>query len=195
MTAIVADPRVRRPVSAMRVFAPGALVSLLFLTAGAEPGVLVSWVMPVVWAAVVDARSSRLPDRVVVPGLAVFMAVLVASVPLTGSSSLLVSGLVGAALLSVPLGLLHLLSPEGLGFGDVKYGVLIGAGVGAATRPGAAVAVFALAMVVQLVVVWWRPLPAQRVPGASRRAAPLGPALALAAVGWVVVSLISEGGV
>ena len=120
---------------------------------------------------------------------------LVASVPLTGSSSLLASGTVGAAVLFVPLGVVHLVSPEGLGFGDVKYGVLLGAGVGAATRPGAAVAVFALAMVVQLVVVWWRPLPAQRVPGASRRAAPLGPALALAAVGWVVVSLISEGGV
>ena len=142
-----------------------------------------------------DARASRLPDRVVLPGLAVFAAVLVASVPLIGSSSLLVSGLVGAAVLFVPLGLVHLVSPEGLGFGDVKYGALIGAGVGAATRPGAVVLVFALAMVVQVVVVWLRPLPAQRVPGADRRAAPLGPAMALAAVVWVVVSLILEGGV
>ena len=73
------------------------------------------------------------------------------------------AALAGAAVLAVPLLLVHLVSPAGLGFGDVKYGALIGAGVGVATGPAAVVLVFMLAAVVQLVVVWWRPLPAQRM--------------------------------
>ena len=105
------------------------------------------------------------------------------------------AALAGAAVLAVPLLLVHLVSPAGLGFGDVKYGALIGAGVGVATGPAAVVLVFMLAAVVQLVVVWWRPLPAQRMAGSDRRSAPLGPAMAVAAGVWVLVSLISKGGV
>ena len=170
-------------------------VALLCVGLGVDAGLLVSWAVPVVWAATTDARVSRLPDRVVLPGLAVFAAVLFVASAWTGSWRWVVAALAGAAVLAVPLLLVHLVSPAGLGFGDVKYGALIGAGVGVASGPAAVVLVFVLAAVVQLVVVWWRPLPAQRVAGSDRRSAPLGPAMAVAAAVWVLVSVISKGGV
>ena len=170
-------------------------VALLSVGFGLDAGVLVSWAVPVVWAATIDARCRRLPDRVVLPGLAVFAAVLILAAAATGSWAWVVAALAGAAVLAVPLLLVHLVSPAGLGFGDVKYGALIGAGVGVATGPAAVVLGFMLAALVQLIVVWWRPLPAQRMAGSDRRTAPLGPALAAAAGVWVLVSLISKGGV
>jgi leader peptidase (prepilin peptidase) / N-methyltransferase len=183
----------RTPTWPALTFAAG--VSLLFVGLGIDAGLLLAWAAPVVWAATIDARVSRLPDRVVLLGLAVFAAVLVVASAGTGSWGWVVAALAGAAVLAVPLLLVHLVSPAGLGFGDVKYGALIGAGVGVATGPAAVVLVFLLTAVVQLLVVWWRPLPAQRMAGSDRRSAPLGPAMAVAAGVWVLVSLISKGGV
>ena len=182
----------RTPTWPALTFAAG--VSLLCVGFGIDAGLLVAWVVPVVWAATIDARWSRLPDRVVLPGLAVFAAVLVVASAGTGSWGWVVAALAGAAVLAIPLLLVHLVSPAGLGFGDVKCGALIGAGVGVATGPAAVVLVFMLAAVVQLLVVWWCPLPAQRMAGSDRRSAPLGPAMAVAAGVWVLVSLISKGG-
>ena len=47
-----------------------------------------------------------------------------------GSSDLLQSALLGGALLGGPLLLTHLVSPAGMGFGDVKAGVVLGAALG-----------------------------------------------------------------
>ena len=123
----------------------------------------------------------------------VFAAVLVVGGGGGVRWSLLSGALVGAAVLGVPFAVLHLASPAGFGFGDVKFGVLVGLGLGV-VRPGLGVVVFATAAVVQLVVAWCRPWPAQRAPGADRRAAPFGPSLAIAAFGWVAVVLVSGGG-
>jgi leader peptidase (prepilin peptidase) / N-methyltransferase len=193
-TASVDDGVVGRT-STWPALAFAAGVSLLCVGFGVDAGLLLAWAVPVVWVAAIDARVSRLPDRVVLPGLAVFAAVLVVASAGTGSWGWVVAALAGAAVLAIPLLLVHLVSPAGLGFGDVKYGALIGAGVGVATGPAAVVFGFMLAAVVQLIVVWWRPLPAQRMAGSDRRSAPLGPSLAAAAGVWVLVSLISKGGV
>ena len=93
----------------------------------ASVGVLLAWVVPVVWAAVVDARVSRLPDRVVVVGAVVFGAALVVLAVIEGRGRRPLGALVGAAVLGVPFAVLHLASPAGFGLGDVKYGVLVGA--------------------------------------------------------------------
>ena len=81
------------------------------------------------------------------------------------------------------------------GFGDVKFGVLVGLGLGL-VRPGLGLVVFSTAALLQLgVVAAVRPWAAQRLPEANRAAAPFGPVLAIAAVGWLVVVLVSGGGV
>jgi leader peptidase (prepilin peptidase) / N-methyltransferase len=195
VTTASVDDGVGRRTSTWPALTFAAGVSLLFVGLGIDAGLLASWAVPVVWAATIDARVSRLPDRVVLPGLAVFTTVLVMAAAGTGSWGRAMAALAGAAVLAVPLLLVHLVSPAGLGFGDAKYGALIGAGVAVATGPAAPVLVFLLTAVVQLVVLWWRPLPAQRMAGSDRRSAPLGPAMAVAAGVWVLVSLISKGGV
>ena len=173
-------------------FAAG--VSLLFVGLGIDAGLLVAWAVPVVWAATIDARVSRLPDRVVLPGLAVFAAVLV--VASAGDGFV---GMGGGG----PGGGRRAGGPVAAGASGVACGARLRRcevrrvdrrGVGVATGPAAVVLVFMLAAVVQLLVVWWRPLPAQRMAGSDRRSAPLGPAMAVAAGVWVLVSLISKGG-
>ena len=77
-------------------------------------------------AALVDADAHRLPNALVgLAGAPVVMAVL------SGWSGDLVRGaLLGAALLGGPLLVTHLISPAGMGFGDVKAAAVIGAALG-----------------------------------------------------------------
>jgi leader peptidase (prepilin peptidase)/N-methyltransferase len=170
-----------------------ALAALIAVNADNATPVLAAWLMPVVWAATVDARTTRLPDRIVLPGGAVFVTALVGVAWADRDWSLLAGAMVGALVLGVPFAVVHVLFPGGFGFGDVKFGVLIGLGLGV-VRPGVGVAVFVTAALLQLVVATTRPWPAQRLPGADRAAAPFGPAVATAAVGWVVVLLLLGGG-
>ena len=199
VTTVVADG-VGGQTSTWPAMAFAAGVSLLFVGLGVDAGLLVAWVMPVVWAATIDARVSHLPDRVVLPGLAVFMAVLVVAsagdrlVGLRGVSA----GRGRRAGRPVAAGASGVAGGVGLRRCEVRR--VDRCGGGAATGPAAVVLVFVLAAVVQLVVVWWRPLPAQRVAGSDRRSAPLGPAMAVAAgrlgagvadlEGWCVMRLV-----
>jgi leader peptidase (prepilin peptidase) / N-methyltransferase len=156
----------------------------------AAPLVLLVWMVPVAWAASIDARAGRLPDRIVLPGIAVVLSAVVVSASWAGWSGL--AGPVGgAALLSVPFLLLHLATPAGFGFGDVKFGVLLGLGLGV-VNPGLVLVVFASAAVLQLIVARSRPWPAQRKARVDRRSAPFGPSLAIASTGWLLVHLALE---
>jgi leader peptidase (prepilin peptidase)/N-methyltransferase len=170
-----------------------AVTAAVGAVAGMSLVVLLVWVVPVAWAAIEDARSARLPDRVTLGGAGVVVAVLSAAAIVEGSWSLLGRAGLGGALLGGVLTAMHVASPRGLGFGDVKYGLLVGLGVGV-VRPGLTLAVFMSAAVLHIVVAWWRPWPVQRRPQARRRGeAPFGPSLAAASIGWVVVVLGSEG--
>lgn len=193
MTTVVTPRRVRFDWSAAPALAAAAAVAVLCASVGPAVGVLAAWVVAVVWAAGVDARVSRLPDRIVVVGAVVFSAALVVLAVIDGSWSMATSALLGAVVLGIPSAVLHLAAPTGFGYGDVKFGVLVGLGLGV-VGPGLGIVVFATAALVQLAVAWWRPWPAQRAPGADRRAAPFGPSLAIAAFGWVAVVLVSGGG-
>lgn len=83
-------------------------------------------------AALIDVQTRRLPDTWVVGAAAAFLladaiARTVGTVDSTPSDVAL-----GVLCMAAPLFLLHLLSPDAMGFGDVKVAVVLGAALGAA---------------------------------------------------------------
>jgi prepilin signal peptidase PulO-like enzyme (type II secretory pathway) len=89
-----------------------------------------AFVSVLVAVSVIDLRVYRIPDRVVFPSL----AVLVPAVALGGSYELgwtdgflqARNAVIGMTLYFVALFLPHLVYPKGMGFGDVKLGLLMG---------------------------------------------------------------------
>jgi leader peptidase (prepilin peptidase)/N-methyltransferase len=86
------------------------------------------WFLAVVLVvlSVIDLRERRLPDPIVLPSVAIAFVLLSAAALLDGSPGRIPSSLLGAALFAGVLLVLHLASPAGLGFGDVKLGLLLG---------------------------------------------------------------------
>ncbi|MEH0110330.1 A24 family peptidase [Tersicoccus sp. MR15.9] len=85
---------------------------------------------------VVDVREHRLPDRLLLPGVAVSALLWVAAFTIAGPEA----GGVGAMLRTLAAGaalfagylLLRIVHPPGMGFGDVKLAGLLGLHLGAA---------------------------------------------------------------
>lgn len=155
-----------------------ALVAALLTTAFATCSVWAAfalgvWGLFVAVAAVVDFRTARLPDRIVLPGL--LFSLLAAS--LTGTIDVAV---MGAALFGLPLLAAHLWRPDGMGFGDVKYSTLLGVGIGTIAVP-LVLSAYLLASVIQAAVCI-----AAR---AGARPVPFGPALAVGSIATVIVAL------
>lgn len=89
-------------------------VPFLFLTA----------VMVVV--TVIDIEHHRIPDRVVFPAFAV-AGVLITAVSLwRGEPGWIVSALIGSVAFFAVLAVFNLVYPQGMGFGDVKFALLLG---------------------------------------------------------------------
>jgi leader peptidase (prepilin peptidase)/N-methyltransferase len=125
-------------------------------------------------AAVVDAVERRLPNALV--GAAAVPVVLAVAIAWVSGTRDVVSGaIVGAALLGGPLLVTHLVSPAGMGFGDVKAGMVLGAALGLIN---AQIAVLALMLGLLGSAVW--------ALAGRRRSIALGPGL----VGGAVVALI-----
>lgn len=80
--------------------------------------------------AVVDARTHRLPNRYVVPGLGVALVLLAAAALLAGDPARLVPTVGGGVALFVFYLLLRMLRPGAMGGGDVKLAGLIGLHLG-----------------------------------------------------------------
>lgn len=81
-------------------------------------------------ASVIDLTEYRLPDVIVVPTLLVgILVVLVVSV-IDGTGGRLGDALQGAAIAFGVLLIAHLISPRGMGFGDVKFAAVLGLMVG-----------------------------------------------------------------
>jgi leader peptidase (prepilin peptidase) / N-methyltransferase len=119
---------------------------------------------------VIDFDSYRLPNRIVLPSAALVLAARLASTPEHWKAWIGAS--LGAFACFLVLALIY---PAGLGMGDVKLALLLGAALGGAVLP--ALLVGALAAGVAGVVVL-----ARQGLGARRRALPFGPFLAFGAI-------------
>ena len=75
---------------------------------------------------VIDLRERRLPDRIVLPSVAVAFVLLAGAALLDGAPRLIGTAVLGAIIFAGVLLALHLASPSGMGFGDVKLGLLLG---------------------------------------------------------------------
>jgi leader peptidase (prepilin peptidase)/N-methyltransferase len=78
------------------------------------------------WLVMIDARSHRLPNRIVLPTLASLVAIAVIDAALTARSDQLIRGLVGMLVLGGFYAVLRLISRSGMGGGDVKLAAVIG---------------------------------------------------------------------
>jgi len=74
---------------------------------------------------IVDVEQHRLPDVLTLPGLGGGAALFVLDGSLTGSWQAVLHAVVSAAVVFALLFALAMLSPSGMGFGDVKLGALI----------------------------------------------------------------------
>ena len=122
-------------------------------------------------AALVDVAERRLPNRLVVAAL----VPVVVTVAVSWSSDVLRDVVAGAALVGVPLLVTHLVSPAGMGFGDVKAGAVLGAALGLLSPQ---LALFALVLGLATGAI------CGLVRGA--RSIPLGPALVAGALAALV---------
>ena len=77
-------------------------------------------------AAAVDIRTMLIPRRIVWVGFWVGLALLTATTLVTGSVDDLVRSLAGAGLYFGILFITHMISPGGMGFGDVRLALLLG---------------------------------------------------------------------
>lgn len=80
--------------------------------------------------AFIDARHRIVPNRIIYPSLAVFAVAIGVGDLLDGGVSF-VEGLIGVVAYSLPLLLVALIAPGGMGMGDVKLTALIGLVLGA----------------------------------------------------------------
>jgi leader peptidase (prepilin peptidase) / N-methyltransferase len=76
--------------------------------------------------AVVDTRHRLLPDRVVLPALAAGAVLLALAAATTGEWAALLRAVLGAAALFAGFLVLAVVSPSGLGMGDVKLAAVLG---------------------------------------------------------------------
>lgn len=138
----------------------------------------------------IDVEHYRIPDRITFPAMAATAGLVAVDAAAGGSVGPAVRAAAGAFLLWGGLGLAHLISPRGMGRGDVKLGVTLGAFLGWAASDGAGVvslvlgAVFAASVIGTAVGV--------AVLAVRRRSAPypFGPALAAG----TVIALVVSGG-
>lgn len=138
--------------------------------------------------AVVDLQHRLLPDRVVLPSIAVVAALLAVAAAAEDTWPQLVRALLGAVALFAGFLVLALLAPGQLGMGDVKLAALLGLPLGWLGWPAVlvgAVAAFLVQAVLALVL-----LAARRV--TLRSALPFGPAMLLGAA--VAIAVVASAG-
>lgn len=125
------EPPVDRRSSARTAAVSGATGVLFALVALRFGG---SWEVPAFLAvaaggmllALIDLRHRLLPDRVVLPSLCIGLLLLAVAALGEGSWAPLVRALLGAVVLFAAFLVLALISPSGLGMGDVKLAALLG---------------------------------------------------------------------
>lgn len=137
MRPVLAESDVRPP-RAVPALATAATLGVVGWRAGGDWRVLGIVILAVTLVAVslVDIARYRIPDRILFPGLGATTAVLVVGSLLDDDVGAIGRAAIGALLFSGVLLVLHLVSPAGMGFGDVKLAVLLGLGCGWAAPSG-----------------------------------------------------------
>lgn len=79
-----------------------------------------------VWLAVIDLRTHRLPNRIVLPTLGALIMLVVLEALLTMDPDRMLRALLGGLALGAFYALMHLGSKQGMGGGDVKLAAVIG---------------------------------------------------------------------
>ena len=114
------------------VVAAVAIAAVLVHARHAFALVAVAVVTIAVVAAAADVRERRIPNTVVLTGAAAIAVLVPVSGAIDGRlRAAVVGAAIGAVCFAGPLLVVHLSSPGGIGFGDVKLGVVLGAGLGA----------------------------------------------------------------
>jgi leader peptidase (prepilin peptidase)/N-methyltransferase len=136
------------------------------------------------WLLVIDVRTHRLPNRIVLPALAAVALLVVLDAAATGESAALVRAACGLLILGGFYAILRAASRAGMGGGDVKLAALIGTVLGwhgwMALAVGAASA-FVLAALYALGLIALR-----RADGSTRIA--FGPWMIVGAILGVAIS-------
>ncbi len=178
---------VRPPVVELGTALLFVLVTLRFGPSGELPAFLFLAAAGVLLA-VVDAQHHLLPNRVVVPSTGIGAVLLLVAALADRGTDALLRAVLGAAVLFAVFLLLALISPRGLGMGDVKLAGLVGLYLGwigwGAVVVGAA-AGFVIQALVAVVLLAGRRI-------GLRGELPFGPALLLGAalaIGWSEVLL------
>lgn len=78
------------------------------------------------WLVVIDARTHRLPNRIVLPTLGVLIVLVIVEALMTGDAGRMLRALLGALVLGAFYAVMHLASRQGMGGGDVKLAAVIG---------------------------------------------------------------------
>jgi leader peptidase (prepilin peptidase)/N-methyltransferase len=138
--------------------------------------VLIVWAFAVVAPAIVDLTVGRLPDVIVLPALAVVSLGATAAQRPAGA-------IAGALVFGLPMLVTHVLRPDGLGFGDVKYATLLGFGLGVVGAPLVVPAYVLAALLHGVVCLALR---------SGRRLVPFGPALAVASTVTLSAGLLGR---
>ncbi|MCW7945620.1 hypothetical protein AAW14_26990 [Streptomyces hygroscopicus] len=120
------------PSTLLVALSTASVCTALALATGTRPE-LVVWLLlaPVgVLLTIVDFRVQRLPDVVTLPLAALALLLLAAAAALPGHAGDRVTALLGALVLGGAYFLLFLVNPHGMGFGDVKLALGLGAVLG-----------------------------------------------------------------
>jgi leader peptidase (prepilin peptidase)/N-methyltransferase len=134
----------RRPAVALATVALWFLLTLRLLSAGlgwAVPAYLLLAVVGVALA-VIDATTRKLPNRLTYPAFPALAALLGLASAALGEPGRLARGLVAAAAVGALFLLLALVSPRGMGMGDVKLAPTLGLALGWLSWSAVAVGVF-----------------------------------------------------
>ena len=78
------------------------------------------------WLLVIDVRTHRLPNRIVLPTLAALVPLAILDAVLTGDGGRLLGAVLGLLVLGGFYALLRAMSRAGMGGGDVKLAALLG---------------------------------------------------------------------
>ena len=171
LTSLV--PRLKdRPRTAVVAATAVVAVVVCFLRFGADVrGLLAAgFVAVLVVLAAIDLDEHRLPNRIVLPSAAIALVIQTVDSPQKAPEWILASLGAAAALLTLALAY-----PAGLGFGDVKLGLLLGAVLGASVVPALLIAFLSVFPVAVYLL-------ARHGLSARRTAIPFGPFLAFGAV-------------